>query len=135
MERAELESLIEVGRRRMAIVDRRCSTDIPGYVQEVQIRTGAEVVIELVPSGYDEGGVTLSRKFDSLDDAVAFVEGFVGMDLPRWENVARLDEVPENCGDPVGFESALALFRKARDQGSLSLASDFKARPSAWDRA
>jgi hypothetical protein len=109
MRRSELRALLFANPSHACTVDRRPVEG--GYERLVTLERGNRVVIELNVFDNDEGGLRFVADFETLEEAIAATEKFLGSPFATW---------------PTGMESASAVvehdrFKAALTSGSIAL--------------
>jgi hypothetical protein len=95
MTREEIEKHLQIGVARQVCVDIRLEPHLPGYVRCVRIHKHARVSLEFEPHGLDEGGLNFIADLHTLEQAIVFLETFLGTPLSSWQNFTTTGAYPE----------------------------------------
>ncbi len=115
MRRSELERLLAVGAGHSFQVEVREVAGCPGFVRTVWLHRGGAVLVEFDRWGRDEGGLYFRGQFASLDQAVAYLEQYLGRRFSDWSAAdARYPARPAELGTPPSHERFLSALREGR---------------------
>jgi hypothetical protein len=70
MTKKEILLYLNVGKRHSIIVERKLLDEYAGYIREITILSEFKVMVEFNVHGYDEGGLIVYIKYDSLDQVI-----------------------------------------------------------------
>jgi hypothetical protein len=127
----EIKARLVVGRSKAVVVDISLVPEVPGFVRTVIIRPQYEVEVEFNSYGLNEGGACFVGEFDTLQNAVASVEEYLGVPYSEW--VAEHEYPRESPSiKPSDAENLLALAIATR---RIRLPrGEFQLRDSYWSR-
>ena len=136
MTRDEIERYLTVGLSRCVDVEVALVPEFPGYVRTVTLRAGNIVTVELNAHGTDEGGPIFNASYESLDDALKALEGFISKPPSEWVNFSTQGEYPE-LAPGADLEEGHRLLRDALVAGAVRLPQgDFRLQDDGyWSRA
>lgn len=115
MRRSELERLLAVGAGHSFQVEVREVAGCPGFVRTVWLHRGGGVLVEFDLWGMDEGGLYFRGQLSSVDQAVAYLELYLGRRFCDWSAAdARYPPRPAEVGTPRSLERFLSALREGR---------------------
>lgn len=101
-------------------MDRIHLADYPGRVRSIYFHDGKWVEIAFESYGYDEGGVYYSGTYETWEQAVKDIEGYLSRPISEWTNYNRTGGYPDLPAgiDPTKTGDSLVLAVRA---GTLAL--------------
>jgi hypothetical protein len=132
MDMEEIRNYLNAARSHSVCVERSLPPEFPGFVRTVTIREGYRVSIEYEAYGMDEGGAYFWGRFADLDEAVSYLEGFLGKPLSAWENFSKSGRYPDRDPNADPDEGAARLSQALATNAPCLPSRLFELKGSYW---